>query len=112
MTFKTALDNLCANYGKYGISRKEFSDLLKDGVARGFSVKAAYNGIKISIAFNTGDHEYFSVDDVAEITGETREEVLGRIEEMRSQMLARGEDPNKYFTPITPDNVNTFTLKL
>lgn len=112
MTFKTALDNLCANYSKYGIPRQEFADWLKEGVLRGISVKGAYNGIKMSIALHTGEHEYFSVDDVCEMTGETREEVLDHIEELRSQMIAKGINPDEYFTPLNNDSVTKFTVDL
>lgn len=112
MTFKTALDNLCANYSKYGMTREIFSDLLKDGVRRGISVKGAYNSIKMTVALQTGEREYFSVDDVCEMTGETREEVLQRIEEMRTLLISEGKDPDKYFTPLNNDNVEKFTINL
>ncbi len=103
MSFSMALDNLCRNYGKY-MTRQEYSNLLKSGIDRGLTVKGAYNGIKMVIASETGQREYFTVDDVCEITGESRETVLERIEEMKKELISRGENPNKHFIPITPDN--------
>ena len=37
----------------------------------GFSVNAAYNGIRMVLADITGEHEYFTVEDMMEITGES-----------------------------------------
>lgn len=32
MTFKTAVDNLAGTYEKYGFTREEIEELLKDGI--------------------------------------------------------------------------------
>ena len=98
MTIQTALSNLCVNYGKYGMSREDFYKLLKSGIDMGLSVRSAYNGIKMTIALNTGEHEVFTIDDVMDITGESREEVLERIEELKAELIAQGKDTDDYFT--------------
>ena len=49
MTFKTAVDNLVGTYEKYGFTREEIEELLKDGIMnQGFSVNVAYNGIRMA----------------------------------------------------------------
>ena len=87
MTMKTALDNLMCNYGcKYGVSREWFYNMLKSGIDNyGFSVRAAYVGVKMVLAELTGEQEVFTSADVAEITGETIEQVNSRIEDLQSQ---------------------------
>ena len=67
-----------------------------------FSVKSSYNGVRMSLAQFTGEHELFSIEDDAEITGESREEILERIEECREELTAAGENPDDYFIPTEP----------
>lgn len=101
MTFKTAVDNLVRTYEKYGFSRSEIEEHMKDGIMnQGFSVSVAYNGIRLTLAHVTGEHEYFSIEDMMEITGESREEVLKQVEDMRSAAVAAGENPDEYIKEI------------
>ena len=101
--FREALDSLYEKYGKYGYEREFLADLLNSGIGEHeFSVRAAYNGIRMSLAQFTGEHELFSIEDVMEITGESREELLERIEECREELTAAGENPDDYFIPTEP----------
>lgn len=101
MTFKTAVDNLVGTYEKYGFAREEIEKLLKDGIMnQGFSVSVAYNGVRMVLAHVTGKHEYFSIEDMMEITGESREEVVKQVEDMRSAAVAAGENPDNYAVPV------------
>ncbi len=101
MTFKTAVDNLAGTYEKYGFTREEIEELLKDGIMnQGFSVNVAYNGIRMALAHATGEHEYFSIEDMMEITGESREEVVKQVEDMRAAALAAGKNPDDYAVPV------------
>lgn len=103
MTVKTALDNLMYNYGKYGVSREIFADMLKSGIDKhGFSVRAAYTGIKMVMSEVTGEQELFTSEDVAEITGETVEEVNKRIEDLRAQGMF----------PDIPNDKQSFIMRL
>lgn len=102
MTMKTALDNLCLNYGKYGFTRAQFKAMLQSGIERGISVLGAYNGIRMIAAQETGEHEFFTSRDVMSITGETLEEVNHRIEEYKKELTEQGEDPDEYFREIKP----------
>ena len=102
MTFQEALDSLYEKYGKYGCERAFLADLLNSGIGDEFSVRAAYNGVRMSLAHFTGEHELFSIEDVMEITGESRDEILDRIEEYRDELAAAGENPDDYFIPTEP----------
>ena len=66
-------------------------------------MKVAYNGIRMSLAQFTGEHELFSIEDVMEITGESREEILERIEECREELVSAGENPDDYFPISEPE---------
>lgn len=101
MTFKTAVDNLVRTYEKYGFSRSEIEEHMKDGIMnQGFSVKVAYDGIRMTLAHVTGEHEYFSIEDMMEITGESREEVVKQVEDMRAAAVSAGENPDNYAVPV------------
>lgn len=112
MTMKQALDNLCLNYGKYGMSRSDFQKMIKSGVEEyGLSVRACYLGIKMIASQETGEEEFFTSADVAEMTGETIEEVNARIDEIKRDPVSHGftfED----MTDIKPIEPIRFTMKL
>lgn len=55
---------------------------------------------RLALAHITGEHEYFSIEDMMEITGESREEVLKQVEDMRAAALAAGENPDDYAVPV------------
>ena len=74
---------------------------MKDGIMnQGFSVNVAYNGIRMALAHATGEQEYFSIEDMMEITGESREEVVKQVEDMRATALAAGKSPDDYAVPV------------
>lgn len=104
MVFREALNRLYSKYGKYGFEREFLAELLNNGIGEHeFSVKVAYNGIRMSLAQFTGEHELFSIEDVMEITGESREEILERIEECREELVSAGENPDDYFPISEPE---------
>ncbi len=99
----TIISNILSSYGKYGISRDELQRMIDDGVENyGLSLEAIYSGLRMSLASAFGESEQFSIDDVMAITGESREEVLKRIEESRQELIAEGKNPDDYFKPIEP----------
>lgn len=104
MTMKTALDNLVLNYGnKCGKTRDDFFRMIKSGVENyGLSVRACYLGLKMICAKETGEEEYFTSADVAELTGESVEEVNARIEEMMLYPESCGMNPDSIITSKPP----------
>ena len=54
------------------------------------------------------EHEYFSLDDVMAITGESREELLQRIEQYRQELTEAGENPDDYFKPVEPQRAAVY----
>ncbi|WP_274420350.1 hypothetical protein [Blautia sp. XA-2221] len=109
MTFNEALNKLSNKYEKYGFSKEMLSEQLQDGVMnQGFSLNMTYNGLRMALGSATGQEELFSVDDVVEISGLSRDEVLQEIEKARNELVAAGENPDDYFKPVEPKNKSVF----
>lgn len=103
MDKETIINNLLTNYGKYGITRVELEPIIDDGIHNyDLSLEAIYNGLRMSLASEFNEHEYFSLDDVMAITGESREELLQRIEQCRHELIEAGENPDDYFKTVEP----------
>ena len=103
MDRETIINNLLANYGKYGITRAELEHSIDSGInGYDLSLEAIYSGLRMSLASAFNEHEYFSLDDVMAITGESREELLQRIEQYRQELAEAGENPDDYFKPVEP----------
>lgn len=101
MDRETVINNLVVNYGKYGISREILEPIINDGIQRyGLSLEAIYNGLRMSFASAYNEREYFSLDDVMAITGESREEILQRIEQCRQELIDAGGNPDEYFKSV------------
>lgn len=109
MTFDEALNRLVNKYEKYGFDRELLSRQLQDGVMnQGFSLNMTYNGLRMALGIATGQEELFSVDDVAEITEMSNDEVLQEIEKARRELIAAGENPDDYFKPVEPMKKSVF----
>lgn len=109
MTFSEALNKLVNKYGKYGFSKEMLSEQLQDGVMnQGFSLNMTYNGLRMALGSATGQEELFSVEDVAEMTDMSNDEVLQEIEKARRELIAAGENPDDYFKPVEPKNKSVF----
>lgn len=109
MDKETIISNLVANYGKYGITRAELEHSIDSGINDyDLSLEAIYSGLRMSLASAFNEHEYFSLDDVMAITGETKEELLQRIERCRKELIEAGEDPDDYFKPVKPQKAAVY----
>lgn len=102
MDKETITSNIIASYGKYGVTKEKLQPMIEDGIKSGLSLQTIYNGLRMSLASAFGEHEYFTLDDVMEITGESREELLQRIEQCQKELIEAGENPDDYFKPIEP----------
>ena len=99
MTFEDAKKNLLLRYSKYGITEQLITDAMKDGIENyEMSVEAVYNGLRMSLSLTIAgeEQEYFTIEDVMSITGESRDEVVRRIEEMRNEVAEQGGNPDDY----------------
>lgn len=105
MEFLEAKKKLVEKYYKHGVNPNDIEEMMKDGMENyDLSVDAVYNGLRMALSSTVAkdEEEYFTVEDVMSITGETREEVTKRIEEMRVKALERGENPDDYAIEVKP----------
>ena len=57
MDKSTAVNNLMDNYGEMaGLERRELERLIDSGLSKGFSVKQCYNGIRLCLGMEYGQH--------------------------------------------------------
>ena len=92
MTFNVALNKLTSKYERYGFTKQFLSEQLWKGIMDyDFSVRAAYCGIAMSLYLETGEREMYSVEDIMEITGESREWVVSKIKQIKEELIAAGE---------------------
>ena len=109
MDREMVINNLLMNYGKYSVTRAELEPIIDDGIQNyDLSLEAIYSGLRMSLASAFNEHEYFSLDDVMAITGESREELLQRIEQCRQELIEAGENPDEYFKPIEPQRAAVY----
>ena len=109
MDKETIINNLLVSYGKYGITRAELAHSIDSGINDyDLSLEAIYSGLRMSLASAFNEHEYFSLDDVMAITGESREELLQRIEQCRHELIKAGENPDDYFKPVEPQRAAVY----
>lgn len=72
------LKQLAERYKKHGVTLQELVRIAATA-PEGITERAAIIGIKLSLAREYGETEYFTVDDVSEVTGETTSEVQERM---------------------------------
>lgn len=97
------VQNILYNYGKkHNITADMVNQLIDSGLESGISLDVIYSGIKLAISNVHNEKEYFTIDDVCAVTGETPDEVVARIEAMRDELLEQGENPNDYFMKAQP----------
>lgn len=78
------LKEVATRYAKYGVTVDDLIHLLNDRPDE-ISERAAVLGIRMTLSKNYGENEYFTIDDVCEITGETPDEVVTRMKKIHIQ---------------------------
>lgn len=103
MDLHIAINNLYSTYAKYGASRELLGELLADGVENmGFTVRQAYNGVRMVLGNLYNESELFSVSEVAEMLGVSEAEALQEVERSREQLEREGKDVSEYFIEQKP----------
>ncbi len=84
------LEEIAGRYAKHGVTLIECISIYNSGVEMGISEESAVIGLRLALANKFNEHEYFTSEDVAAVTGESVEQVNQRIEENREELMKNG----------------------
>lgn len=77
ITPEQAITRLHATYRKYGVERSTIERLFADGTDnQGFTPLETYNLLRMILAREFNEHEYFAVSEIASMLGMTEDEVM------------------------------------
>lgn len=98
---QAVVDELYARFKYRDVPKQVISDVIDTGLDSGFSLEQSVLGARLAISKEFHFHEYFTIQDVMTITGETEDEVKKRAEECKAELIREGKDPREYFPAIT-----------
>ena len=75
------LNNVVDRYAKYGVRMSTLIEIAENAPAD-ISDKGVVLGIRLALSHEYHEREYFTIEDAMEITGESKEEIMQRIEEL------------------------------
>lgn len=75
-------DKLQAVADRFQVPVGEVQRIVRSGLDAGFSLNTALTGARLALSMATGKHELFSLDDVTEALGCTKEEAVAELEQM------------------------------
>lgn len=84
------LEDVAKKYAKYGVTLTDCINIYNSGLANQISEESAVIGLRLGLSHHFNEHEYFTSEDVAIITGETVEQVNQRIEENKEELMKNG----------------------
>ena len=94
------VQNIMANYGKYGITPDMINEVIDAGLEGGLSYDMIYLDTCRRISEITGEEFLCSSSDMARAMGVSEDEILRMIEEAREELIEAGEDPDEYFKEV------------
>ena len=101
MTRQDVIDNIMANYSRYGVDRETIEQQIRSGETEGFSYQTIYTGLRMALAGAFGTDEYFTPAEMAEALGTA---------EMKADTSAMGLNPSDYVHEVTPEKKRRFVL--
>lgn len=75
---KKQLQNLAAKYEPYGYTFVGLLRMISDA-PKDYSFSRTINALRASLGVKHGEPEYYTIDEVAELVGDTKEELIKRI---------------------------------
>lgn len=100
MTRQTVIQNIIANYSKYGITTDMVEEVIDTGLEGGMSYDMIYLDTMRRISEITGEEFVYSASDMARAMGVSNEEMQKIIEDAREELIEAGEDPDEYFREV------------
>ena len=86
----SAEERLAKKYEKFGISFRNITRVVNSLVAEGLSHKAAIVTVRMELGNHFNVPEYFTADEIAEITGSTTDQVIEYVNEHTDDLLKSG----------------------
>ncbi len=100
MDRRTIIQNIMANYSKYGITVDMIDEVIDAGLEGGMSYDMIYLDTMRRISEITGEEFVCSASDMARAYGVSDEEMQKIIEDAREELIEAGEDPDEYFREV------------
>lgn len=94
------IQNIMANYGKYGITPDMINEVIDAGLEGGMSCDMIYLDTMRRISEITGEEFLCTSSDMARAMGVSEDEILRMIEEAKEELIEAGEDPDEYFKEV------------
>lgn len=91
---KNQLKTIADKYKKFGIDEKQLEKIYLSGLKKGFSDIASIAGIKLALSMEYKQTEYFSIEEVQECTGETKEDIYQMLKDKGINPLTIQYDTN------------------
>ena len=100
MDRETIIQNIMANYGKYGITQDMVEVVIDAGIEGGMSYDLIYLDTMRRISEITGEEFLYSSSDMARAFGVIDNEMDKIIKEAREELIESGENPDEYFKEV------------
>ena len=100
MDRETIIQNIMANYGKYGITQDMVEVVIDAGIEGGMSYDLIYLDTMRRISEITGEEFLYSSSDMARAFGVIDNEMDKIIKEAREELIEAGENPDEYFREV------------
>lgn len=84
------LENIAKKYAKHGVDMTDCINLYNMGLPLYKSEEAAVVCLRLALAERFNEHDYFTSEDVAVVTGVSVEEVNQHIEENKEELMNNG----------------------
>ncbi len=83
---------------------KAIEEIIKSGEKQGFTYSKIYTGIRIAMHLEYGTQEYFSLTEVAEIMGTSKEEAFKEMMRVGAVKPSSSQEQQQFIIP--PTNYN------
>ncbi|MDO4175657.1 MAG: hypothetical protein Q4D42_12925 [Eubacteriales bacterium] len=87
---ETEIRLIVKRYEKYGVNYELVNELVSSGMNSGFSVHAALAGVRLGLSIEYGEHEYFTLQEIAESLGVSETDVMQYIKENETELREIG----------------------
>jgi hypothetical protein len=100
ITIDEAVNYLYSKYSKYGATKQILTQAMAEGITQfNLSPLGAFNILRMQLSLEFDEHEEFSIEDVMEMYGLTREQAQAEIDNMIKEVAEQGENVLDYIIP-------------